>query len=90
MNLLGELQAPQPKVVAFFCDSTAAIHVANNPVFHELDCLQVRDRIVSGLINTLHVGISTQLADVLALPLFPSQFNSLISKMSLHSSYSPS
>ena len=35
VNLIAELQVPQPKAVAFFCDSTAAIHIANNAVFHE-------------------------------------------------------
>lgn len=96
VSLLGELQAPQSKAVAFFCDSTAAIHIANNPVFHERtkhvesDCHQVRDRIKSGLIKTLHVGTSTQIADVLTKPLYPTLFSSLISKMSLHSIYAPS
>ena len=35
VNLLGELQVPQTKFAAFFCDSAAVIHIANNPVFHE-------------------------------------------------------
>ena len=96
VNLLGELQAPQSKAVAFFCDSTAAIHIVNNPVFYERtkhvesDCHQVRDHIVSGLIKTLHVGTSTQIADMLTKPLYPTQFTSLISKMSLHLIYASS
>ena len=95
-NLCRELQAPQDKPIAFFCDSTAAIHIANNPVFHErtkhveLNCHQVRDMICSVLIKTLHVGTASQLADVFTKPIFPTQFNALIGKMSLHSIYSPS
>ncbi|KAG7588381.1 Integrase catalytic core [Arabidopsis suecica] len=70
VNLLREFGAPQERSVAFFCDSTAAIHIANNAVFHErtkhveLDCHIVRDKVVSGLIKTLHVKTDEQLADV--------------------------
>lgn len=86
VNLLGELQAPQPKGIVFFYDLTTAIHIANNPVFHErtihdeLDCHQVRDIIVSGLIKTIHVGTATQLVDVFTKPVFLTHFNTLISK----------
>ena len=94
--LLEDLQVSQTKPVAFFCDSTAAIHIANNSVFHErtkhveLDCHIVRDRILSGLIKTLHVKTDQQLADIFTKPLFPAQFNALISKMALKSIYMPS
>lgn len=96
VNLLSELQVPQTRPVAFYCDSTAVIHIANNPVFHErtrhveLDCHQVRDRIVSGLIKILHVRSETQLVDVFTKPLQPGLFHFLIGKMSLHSIFSPS
>lgn len=61
VKLLNELLVPQTQHVPFYCDSMAAIHIANNPVFHEKtqhvenDCHIVRDRILSGLINTMHV-----------------------------------
>ncbi|KAG7582883.1 Retrotransposon Copia-like N-terminal [Arabidopsis suecica] len=89
VKLLDELQVPQTKPVPLFCDSTAAIHIANNSVFHERtkhienDCHVTRDRIEQGLLKTLHVKTIAQLADALTKPLFPSLFNSLISKMSL-------
>lgn len=44
VNLLKEFQVSQSQPVAFYCDSTAAIHIANNAIFHErtkhveLDC----------------------------------------------------
>ncbi|CAA7025515.1 unnamed protein product [Microthlaspi erraticum] len=38
----------------------------------------------------LHITTETQLADVFTKPLFPTQFNSLLSKISLLSIYSPS
>ncbi|CAA7015851.1 unnamed protein product [Microthlaspi erraticum] len=96
VNLLTEFDVHQPQPVAFYCDSTAAIHIANNAVFHERtkhienDCHIVRDRIVSGLIKTLHIRTETQLADVFTKPLYPTQFQFLIGKMSLLSIYPPS
>ncbi|CAA7032723.1 unnamed protein product [Microthlaspi erraticum] len=96
VKLLNEFQVFQPHPVAFCCDSTAAIHIANNSVFHERtkhvenDNHIVRDRIESGLIKTLHVTTDVQLADVFTKPLYPAHFHSLIGKMSLLSIYSPS
>uniref|UniRef100_A0A1J3D4V3 Copia protein n=1 Tax=Noccaea caerulescens TaxID=107243 RepID=A0A1J3D4V3_NOCCA len=96
VNLLRDFQVHQPQPVAFYCDSMAAIHIANNAVFHERtkhienDCHIVRDKITSGLIKTMHVRTDGQLADVFTKPLFPTQFHSLIGKMSLLSIYSPS
>lgn len=34
-NLLAELQAPQGGTIPYYCESTAAIYISNNPVFHE-------------------------------------------------------
>lgn len=96
VKLLKEFQVHQSHPVAFYCDSTAAISIANNAVFHERtkhienDCHMVRDRITSGLIKTLHIRTDTQLADVFTKPLYPAQFHSIVGKMSLLSIYSPS
>ncbi|XP_019096545.1 PREDICTED: uncharacterized protein LOC109130909 [Camelina sativa] len=96
VNLLTELQVPQAKAVAFFCDNTAAIHIANNVVFHEItkhlemDCHKVREAVTNGLVKTLHVKTDQQLADVLTKVVHPGQFHSLIGKMDLNSIYMPS
>ncbi|KAG7552168.1 Integrase catalytic core [Arabidopsis thaliana x Arabidopsis arenosa] len=93
VKLLNEFQVPQNKPVPLFCDSTAAIHIANNSVFHERtkhvenDCHITRDRIDQGLLKTLHVQTTNQIADALTKPLYPALFQSLIGKMSLLSIY---
>lgn len=75
VNLLKDLQAPQSQPIAFYCDSTAAIHIANNAVFHErtkhveFDSHIVRDKIVSRLIKTLHVKNVNYIADIFTKPL---------------------
>lgn len=94
VKLLTELQVPQNSPVPLFCDSTTAIYIANNSVFHERtkhienDCFSIRERIDNGLIKTLHVRTTNQLADVFTKPLFPRLFNDLIGKMSLLSIFS--
>ena len=83
VNMLREFDAPQHGPVAFFCDSTATIHIANNVVFHERsehlesDCHKVRKMVEIGLIKTLHVTTGNQ-------------FHSLMGKMGLFSITSPS
>lgn len=96
VNLLKEFTAPQRQPVAFYCDSTAAIHIANNAVFHErtkcleINCHIVREKVLKGLIKTLHVRSDHQLADVFTKPLYPALFHSLLRKMSFSSIYMPS
>nr|XP_018461383.1 PREDICTED: uncharacterized protein LOC108832394 [Raphanus sativus] len=94
-NLLAELQSPHPGPVPFYCDSTAAIHIATNPVFHErtkhieLDCHQVRERVLLGFIKLLHVRTNNQVADIFTKALYSPQFYSLVGKMALKSIYLP-
>lgn len=94
-ELLAELQSPQHGLVAFYCDSTAAIHIASNPVFHEhtkhieLNCHQVRERVIRGIIKLLHVRTNNQVAHIFTKALFSPQFYSLVSKMALKSIYLP-
>ncbi|KAL2231993.1 UNVERIFIED_CONTAM: Secreted RxLR effector protein [Sesamum indicum] len=55
-NLLKDQGVEVPTPVPFFCDNKAAIHITENPVFHErakhmeIDCHVVRDKYKEGLI----------------------------------------
>lgn len=94
--LLEDLWVNVSEASTLYCDNTAAIHIANNPVFHERtkhierDCHHIREKITLGLIKTLHVRTDNQLADILTKPLFPTQFKKLICKMDIINIYAPS
>lgn len=88
-TLLKDLRVASSAVPVLFSDSTVAIYIATNPVFHErtkhieIDCHTVRERLDQGLLKTLHVRTEDQVADILTKPLFPHQFEHLKSKMSI-------
>ena len=96
VKLLKEFLAPQEQPVAFFCDSTAEIHIANNDVFHERtkhlenDCYIVCEKILRGLIKTLHVWTENQIADMFTKPLYPALFLTHVRKLALSNIYMPS
>ena len=89
IKLVNDLKVRSPTPI-LFSDSTAAIYIATNPVFHERtkhienDCHFVRELLDRGTLKTLHVRTADQVADIMTKPLFPHQFNHLKSKMSLH------
>jgi hypothetical protein len=92
-SLLKDLHVLHPQPAALFCDSKAAIYIAANPVYHErtkhieIDCHLVREKIQQGVIHTLHVSSSNNLAYIFTKPLGFAQFSALLSKMNILNIY---
>ena len=81
--ILEELMFEIPLPMSMYCDNQVAIHIASNPLFHErtkhieIDCHIVREK---GVIATLFVSTSAQLADMFTKLLFKSRLVFLCSQ----------
>lgn len=94
VGLFKELGVEEQVPVKLMCDSTAAIQIAANPIFHErtkhidIDCHFVRERIMQGLIQTEHVSTNEQLADILTKGLGKAQHDYLLQRLGVKNLYS--
>jgi hypothetical protein len=94
-TVLQEFRLLTQGLTPLCCDNQAAIHIANNPVFHErtkhieVDCHFVRSKVESKDIITLFVPSRSQLANIFTKALPKNAINSICSKLGVIDIYSP-
>jgi hypothetical protein len=95
LYLLHDLHITCSKLPVLYCDNQSALHIADNPVFHErtkhleIDCHIVREKVQAGVLKLLPISSQDQLADFFTKPLLPRPFSILLSKMGLIDIYQP-
>lgn len=93
--LLEDLAVFLSRPMTLYCDSTAAIHIAANPVFYERtkhierDCHFVREKVQNGTIATVHVSTTTQLADIFTKALGSREFDVFRDKLGIEDLHAP-
>jgi len=93
LYLMKDLQVECSKTPVIYCDNLSAIHIADNPVFHErtkhleIDCHIVREKVQAGILKLLPVSSWEQVADFFTKSLLPQPFNSLLSKLAMVNIY---
>ncbi|RVW19974.1 Retrovirus-related Pol polyprotein from transposon TNT 1-94 [Vitis vinifera] len=77
------------------CDNQAALHIASNPVFHEMtkhievDCHFIREKIASGCVATSFVNSNDQLADIFTKSLRGPRIKYICNKLGAYDVYAP-
>ncbi|XP_069144617.1 uncharacterized mitochondrial protein AtMg00810-like [Solanum lycopersicum] len=93
-GLFKELETEIRLPIRLFCDSKAAIQIADHPIFHErnkhfdIDYHFVREKIVEGLIQTHYINTKDQPADLLTKGLCKPQHEAFINKLGMKNIFS--
>lgn len=83
------LQVTCDKQTVMYCGNKSAMHIVANLVFHEMtkhlkiDCHVVREKMQVSLMRLLHISTHDQTANIFTKGLHPSNFQKLISKVSM-------
>uniref|UniRef100_A0A803QFR2 Reverse transcriptase Ty1/copia-type domain-containing protein n=1 Tax=Cannabis sativa TaxID=3483 RepID=A0A803QFR2_CANSA len=95
-NILTDFSISSSQPTTIHCDNQAAIHISKNAVFHEgtkhvdIDCHIVREQVNKNHIKLSYVPSRHNITDMMTKALFPTQFKTLLSKMSVSNLYTPS
>ena len=88
-SFLNDLGISSLSPMPIHCDNQDAIFIIGNSTFHEhtkhieIDCHYIRDKVMSGVISTLHVASSHQLADVFKKSLVGISYDARCTKLGI-------
>ena len=94
-HLLTEIDFPPECPIRLYGDNKAAIHIAENDVFHErtkhieVDCHIVRKKLENKIVVAKHVSSRYQLADFLTKPLGKITIDFICDKLGMYDVYAP-
>ncbi|RVW92154.1 Retrovirus-related Pol polyprotein from transposon RE2 [Vitis vinifera] len=94
-HLFRELRFGKDEQMKLICDNQAALHIASNPVFHEMtkhievDCHFIREKIVLGCVATSFVNSNDQLADIFAKSFRGPRIKYICNKLGAYNIYAP-